>query len=84
MIEDVLLTTTEILDLIQNATHEELFSEGLMYDKMHKAQCLKLLGWLSERCTEHPIVRESGTGYRRRWACPQCDAELRKQLEGGR
>lgn len=78
MIEDVLLTREEIKALIHKT-----YATSIDCDKaIAKAAQLKLLDWQSERCTEHthmkPLYRESNV---RRWACPQCDAELRKELE---
>lgn len=78
MIEDVLLTPEEIEKAHEGKEAADAYEWDL---DIAKAAQLKLLKWLNGQCTEHSD-RKSNNGQCRRMDCPQCDAELRKQLEG--
>jgi hypothetical protein len=77
-LKDVLITLDE-----ENKLWEKVGAKCTNYKiwatEINKAQCLKLIEWLEETCTEHgPFGRE---GYGMRYFCPVCRAELKKQLE---
>ena len=84
-VDEVLLTDSEIED--------EVAGDAWLDDMswVCKAQCLKLLEWLKERCEEHPIlipaeygvIEPSGYAYVCRFECPECMSELESKLKEG-
>jgi hypothetical protein len=86
-IDEVLLTREETFHICNNGLDcSKLSCDDCLYQK--KAQALKLLEWLKEKCEEHPIpvpaeygVPESaGFAYVNRANCPQCMSELEAML----
>ena len=90
-LKDVLLTDKELNKAVEPAfafiPPDEAFETMIM-----KAQCLKLIEWLDKPCKEHPLKFTCDTSgrkfeqpeyhYRQRLHCPNCMAELKKQLGG--
>jgi hypothetical protein len=95
-LKEILLTDEEIKSIhtiAYSIAHEDMmgrFSDQniirrayqLSEPNLIKAQCLKLIEWQDELCLEHPfydIVTGEDIAVHR-WECPQCWAELKKQL----
>ena len=86
MIDKVLLTKEERNKLqIPYKEDDDIYAAvDRIVRYSNKAQCLKLLEWLKEKCKEHyhmqPLYRKS---HIRRMACPDCMAELESKLKEG-